>query len=129
MDCLGERLNGEPAIFRGYTDSDLIAALVSAGSVCFPAGLAGGLAAGSVALGIGLAMMAVLGLVVLGAGAFQAWKRGRPEFWLQQRAHRILAECGFARTPLARRRGCLRATRDWYDDPERVRRRVGRRLG
>jgi conjugative transfer region protein (TIGR03750 family) len=124
---LAERLNLEPAVFRGYTDSELVAAIVGAGLVCFPAGLIGGLAIGRIALGIGLALVATLGLVVLGASRFQAWKRGRPEFWLQQRARLGLGEWGLVPTPLARRRGAMSLGRNDYDHPDRRRRRLARR--
>jgi conjugative transfer region protein (TIGR03750 family) len=120
---LAERLNSQPVIFRGYTDSELVAALALSGAVCFPAGILFGLAIGSIPFGIGLALMGVLGLVVLGAGWFQAWKRGRPEFWLQQRFRLLLAEAGLSATPLLRHRGVLRLGRDGYDDPARRRRR------
>jgi conjugative transfer region protein (TIGR03750 family) len=126
-DLLAERLNLEPAVFRGYTDTELVTAIVLAGLVCFPAGLVGGLAVGRSAVGIGLAMVATLGLVVLGASRFQEWKRGRPDFWLQQRAHLALAETSLVRTPLFRHRGALSLGRNGYDHPDRQRRRLARR--
>lgn len=126
-DLLAERLNLEPAVFRGYTDSELVTAIVLSALVSFPAGLLAGLVVGRIALGIGLAMVATLGLVVLGASRFQEWKRGRPEFWLQQRAHLLLAEAGLVQSPLLRHRGVMSLGRSGYDHPDRRRRRLARR--
>jgi conjugative transfer region protein (TIGR03750 family) len=123
-DLLAERLNLEPAVFRGYTDSELVTAIVLAALACFPVGLVVGLVVGRVALGIGLALLATLGLVVLGASRFQAWKRGRPEFWLQQRLALLLAEYGLVQSPLLRYRGVMSLGRSGYDQPERRRRRL-----
>ncbi len=106
-EILGERLNDEPVIFRGYTDSEFVLSMALAGGACLPAGIAAGLALGSVSMGIGGAMMAAIGLVVLGASAYQNWKRGRPAFWLQQRAALSLAGAGLARPRMLRRRGAM----------------------
>jgi conjugative transfer region protein (TIGR03750 family) len=123
-DLLAERLNLEPAVFRGYTDSELVTAIVLAALVCFPAGLVAGLVIGRVALGIGLGLIATLGLVVLGASRFQTWKRGRPEFWLQQRLALLLADYGRVQSPLLRYRGVMSLGRSGYDQPDRRRRRL-----
>jgi conjugative transfer region protein (TIGR03750 family) len=126
-DPMAERLNTEPAVFRGYGDSELVAAMAVAAGAWFPVGLFGGLAAGRLGLGIGLAMAATFGSVVLGAGAFQTWKRGRPDYWLGQAFHRRLADGGVVASPLLRHRGVLSLGRDRYDHPARIRRRPPRR--
>lgn len=103
----GERLNEEPVIFRGYTDSEFVLAMGMAGAVCFPAGVVAGLLLGSVSMGIGVSMIAAIGLVVIGATAYQNWKRGRPAFWLQHRAAILLADAGLGRPRLLRHRGAM----------------------
>jgi len=112
FDALGERLNDEPVIFRGYTDSEFMLALLLAGGTCFPVGVVGGFLAGKVSMGVGAAFMVAIGLVVLGASAYQNWKRGRPVHWLQQRALRRLAELGLARPRTLLHRGVMAQGRD-----------------
>jgi conjugative transfer region protein (TIGR03750 family) len=116
-ELLAERLNAEPVIFRGYTDSELVVAIALCGGLAFPTGLLGGVLIGRVFVGLGAGMILTLGLVVLGASAFQAWKRGRPEFWLQQRATRLLADAGLIRPPLTRHRGVMSLGRGWGGRP------------
>ena len=112
FDAMGERLNDEPVIFRGYTDSEFMLAMGIAGSVCLPAGGAAGLLLGKFSMGVGVAFMAAIGLVVLGASAYQNWKRGRPVHWLQQRALRRLAGLGLARARTILHRGVMAQGRD-----------------
>jgi conjugative transfer region protein (TIGR03750 family) len=126
-DLLAERLNTEPTIFRGYTDSELMTAIGLTAAVWVPVGVVLGLLAGSVPLGLGVAFLAIIGSIVLGASWFQAWKRGRPEFWLQQRMALLLDEYGLVQSPLLCRRGVMSLGRSGYDRPERRRRRVLRR--
>lgn len=112
VERMGERLNDEPVIFRGYTDSEFMLAMALAGGACLPVGAAAGFLAGKTSMGVGAAMAAAVGLVVLGASAHQAWKRGRPLRWLQQRAARRLAEAGLARPQMLLRRGAMSLGRD-----------------
>jgi conjugative transfer region protein (TIGR03750 family) len=122
-EILGERLNEEPVIFRGYTDSEFMLAMALAGGVCFPVGLFAGVLLGRVSMGIGVAFMAAIGLVVLGAGAYQNWKRGRPVHWLQHRASRRLAEWGLSRGGMLAHQGVMALGRDDID--RRFRRKGG----
>ncbi len=53
MDALlGERLNNEPVVFRGYTDSELLLAIGVSAGFWFPLALAVGLFMGSVSIAL-----------------------------------------------------------------------------
>lgn len=113
MDALlGERLNNEPVVFRGYTDSELLMAIAVSAGVWFPAALVLGFLAGSVSMALGFAMLAVIGSIVGGASLYQKWKRGRPDYYLQQRVRIWLADAGFIKTRLVRHHGVMSLGRD-----------------
>lgn len=115
MDALlGERLNSEPVVFRGYTDSELLLAALLSAAFWFPLALLVGFMAGSVSMALGVAMLAVLGSVAGGASLYQRWKRGRPDGYLQQRLRLWLAEAGLAKTGLVRHRGVMALGRDVF---------------
>ncbi len=108
MDALlGERLNNEPVVFRGYTDSELLLAIAVSAGFWFPVALVAGLFAGSVSLALGLAMRAVLGSIVGGASLYPKWKRGRPDYYLQQRVRLWLADLGLVKSRLVRHHGVM----------------------
>jgi conjugative transfer region protein (TIGR03750 family) len=109
----GERLNDEPPIFRGYSDSELIVAVVVATLACFPAGIFVGIGMGSVSMGLGIALLAALGMVAGGASLFQRWKRGRPDHFLHHRYRVAMADAGWSATRLLRHRGAMSLGRDW----------------
>ncbi len=110
---LGERLNGEPVVFRGYTDSELLLAVAVSSGFWFPVAAAVGFAAGSASMGLGFAMIAIIGSVAGGATLYQKWKRGRPEHYLQQRVQLWLASAGLVKTRLVRHRGVMGLGRDF----------------
>ena len=111
-ETTSERLNDEPVIFRGYTDSEFVVAMALALSISLPTGLFAGILLGRIAMGIGLSMVSAIVLVVLGATVYQNWKRGRPLFWLQQRAPIAMADLGLVRTRFIRRRGVMSVGRE-----------------
>ena len=104
---LGERLNGEPVVFRGYTDTELLLAIAVSAGFWFPVAAAVGFLAGSASMGMGFAMLAIIGSVAGGATLYQKWKRGRPEHYLQQRMALWLAAAGLVKTRLIRHRGVM----------------------
>jgi len=108
MDALlGERLNNEPVVFRGYTDSELLLAIAVSAGFWFPLALVAGFFAGSISMALGMAMLAVIGSIVGGASLYQKWKRGRPDHYLQQRLRIWLADAGIVKTRLVRHRGVM----------------------
>jgi conjugative transfer region protein (TIGR03750 family) len=111
-DMLADRLNTEPVIFRGYSDSELGLAIKVAGFLCFPAGLVVGYLFGNIAIGLGGAMIAVIGSVALGATLFQRLKRGRPDFYFQQKLRIVLGSIGLSSCGLFRHRGQMSLGRE-----------------
>jgi len=102
---LGDRLNTEAIIFRGYTDSELSLTIRLCAVLYAPAGLAGGFLANNVGMGLGVAMLLSVATVWFGATLFQRWKRGRPDFYLQQQTHILLGERGLTRCEFLRGEG------------------------
>lgn len=111
-DMLADRLNHEPVIFRGYSDSELSVAIKVAGVVCFPTGLVVGFLFGNLAIGLGGALIVVIGAVTLGATVFQRLKRGRPDFYFRQKLRIALHRLGLSSCGLFRHRGQLSLGRD-----------------
>ena len=84
-ETLADRLNYEPIIFRGSTSTELLMILIGAGLFWLPFGfLVAGLA-GALSMGVGIAAIGVLFTVVYGSTLFQMVKRGRPDYFYQQR--------------------------------------------
>lgn len=102
---LAERLNAEPAIFRGCTSSELgvIVALAIAFWLPFSALIAWLLGAPST--GLGLAGAATVLSVVIAATVLQRLKRGRPEGYYRHRFTLRLSELGLLRSPFVTRQG------------------------
>lgn len=94
---LGDRLNQEPVVFRGYTDSELSLAIRTACLTFLPLGALIGLLFGNFGMGLALALINILASVFFGGRLVQRLKRNRPEFDLQQRAHLALAGRGLVR--------------------------------
>lgn len=84
-ELLADRLNQEPVIFRGSTQSELGLILLLATLFWLPTGLIVAACFGVVAMGLGLAMLGVLLTIVVGSTLFQRIKRGRPDHYYQHR--------------------------------------------
>lgn len=95
---LGDRLNQEPVVFRGYTDSELSLAIRSACLIFLPLGGLVGLLLGNFGMGLSLSLIGILAAVFFGGRLVQRLKRNRPEFDLQQRAHLALAKRGLVQS-------------------------------
>lgn len=102
---LAERLNSEPAIFRGCGSSELGIMVAVAAAVWLPLSLALAGLAGAVTMGFGLAGIGTVGTVVLLASVFQRLKRNRPDGYYQQRFRLWLAARGLRRAPFVHRSG------------------------
>ena len=105
QDILADRLNAEPAIFKGCSSSELgvivgVAALVWLPISLILAGLAGAVTMGFVIAGVG-----ILATVLLMASLFQRLKRNRPDGYYQQRLLLWLDERGLRRAQFVRRSG------------------------
>ena len=80
-DILADRLNAEPAIFKGCSSSELGVIVGVAALVWLPASLLLAGLMGAVTMGFGLAGVGV----VATASLFQRLKRNRPDGYYQQR--------------------------------------------
>ena len=77
-DLLADRLNAEPAIFKGCSSSELGVIVAAAAVVWLPLSIVLAWLAGALTMGFGIAGVGIVATVVLTAGIFQRLKRGRP---------------------------------------------------
>ena len=104
-DILADRLNAEPAIFKGCSSSELGIIVGVAALVWLPVSLLLAGLLGAVTMGFGIAGMGVVGTVIVMASLFQRLKRGRPDGHYQQRFSIWLSDCGLRRSPFIQRSG------------------------
>lgn len=104
-ECLPERVNAEPAIFKGCSSSELGGIVVIAVLVWLPVSLAVAGALGAVTMGFGVAGIGVVGSVIGVAAAFQRLKRNRPDGYYQQGIALWLHAKGIRRSGLVQRSG------------------------
>ena len=104
-DILADRLNVEPAIFKGCSSSELGIIVGVAALVWLPVSLLLAGLMGAVTMGFGLAGVGVVATVVATASLFQRLKRNRPDGYYQQRFVLWLHDQGFRRAPFVRRTG------------------------
>lgn len=104
-DILANRLNAEPAIFKGCSSSELGMIVGVAALIWLPVSLLLAGLMGAVTMGFGIAGVGVVATVIVTAGLFQRLKRGRPEGYYQQRIAIRLDDIGLRRSPFIRRSG------------------------
>jgi conjugative transfer region protein (TIGR03750 family) len=104
-DILADRLNAQPAIFKGCCSSELGIIAGTAMVVWLPLSLFLAGLMGAVTMGFGLAGIGIVGTVVGLASVFQRLKRNRPDGYYQQRLLLWLDERGVTRAPFVRRSG------------------------
>ncbi len=104
-DILANRLNAEPAIFKGCSSSELGVIVGVAALIWLPVSLLLAWLMGAVTMGFGIAGVGVVGTVIVMAALFQRFKRGRPDGYYQQQAAIYLDEYGLRRSPFIRRSG------------------------
>ena len=113
-DILADRLNVEPAIFKGCSSSELGIIVGVAALVWLPVSLLLAGLMGAVTMGFGLAGVGVVGTVIVTAGLFQRLKRGRPDGYYQQQVSIWLSDHGLRRAPFIRRSGAWDIGRTRY---------------
>ncbi len=106
-DILADRLNAEPAIFKGCSSSELGVIVGVAALVWLPVSLLLAGLMGAVTMGFGLAGVGVVATVVVTASLFQRLKRNRPDGYYQQRFVIWLARPRLAARPLRAPQRCL----------------------
>jgi len=104
-DILADRLNAEPAIFKGCSSSELGVIVAVAALVWLPVSLILAGLAGAVTMGFGMAGIGIVATVLLMAGLFQRLKRNRPDGYYQQQIVLWLDDRGLRRSPFVRRSG------------------------
>ncbi len=105
QDILADRLNAEPAIFKGCSSSELGVIVGVAALVWLPVSLILAGLAGAVTMGFGIAGVGIVATVLLMASLFQRLKRNRPDGYYQQRIVLWLDDHGLRRVPFVRRSG------------------------
>ena len=104
-EVLADRLNVEPAIFKGCSSSELGLIVGVAALVWLPASLLLAGLMGAITMGFGIAGVGVVGTVIVMASLFQRLKRGRPDGYYQQQALIWLSDRGLRHAPFIRRSG------------------------
>lgn len=82
-ETLADRLNQEPVIFRGSTNSELGIILLCAVVFWIPFGFILAALFGAVVMGLGISSLGVLITIVVGSTVFQRIKRGKPDNFYQ----------------------------------------------
>jgi len=104
-ETLADRLNQEPVIFRGSTNSELGMILFCAVIFWIPVSLIIAALLGAVMMGLGIAALGVLTTVFVGSTLFQRIKRGRQDYYYQQKLLIYLQKAGLRRAALVLRGG------------------------
>ncbi|WP_431065663.1 TIGR03750 family conjugal transfer protein [Methylotuvimicrobium sp.] len=104
-ETLADRLNQEPVIFRGSTNSELGMILLCAIVFWLPAGLLLAALFGAAVMGLGIAALGVLATIFFGSTGFQRIKRGRPDFYYQHFMILKLNKLGLRSSSLIARQG------------------------
>ena len=104
-EILADRLNAEPAIFKGCSSSELGMIVGVAIVIWLPLSLLLAWLVGAITMGFGIAGVGVVATVVVMATLFQRIKRGRPERYYQQWLRIRLQTMGLYRVPWVLRSG------------------------
>ncbi len=104
-NILADRLNVEPAIFKGCSSSELGVIVTLAVIIWLPLSVLLAWLLGAPSMGLGMAGIAIVLTVVITASVFQRIKRGRPDGFYQQRFIIGLSKTGLRRSPFVQRNG------------------------
>ena len=104
-NILADRLNVEPAIFKGCSSSELGVIVALAVAIWLPLSVLLAWVLGAPSMGLGMAGIAIVLTVVVTAAVFQRVKRGRPDGYYQQQFIIGLSRLGLRRSPFIRRNG------------------------
>ena len=104
-NILADRLNIEPAIFKGCSSSELGVIVTLAVIIWLPFSVLMAWVLGAPSMGLGIAGIAIVATVVITASVFQRVKRGRPDGYYQQQVLIGLSTLGLCRSPFIRRNG------------------------
>lgn len=105
VEHLARRLDEEPAVFKGCTSSELMVILIAAAVVWLPLVSIIAIAMGFFAAGLGLAVVLIVGTMTVVPKWLVAFKRGRPDGYLQHQLVIGLHRRGFRQCPFVIRDG------------------------
>jgi conjugative transfer region protein (TIGR03750 family) len=111
---IADRLNQEPVVLLGYTNSELIWAVKAACLVAFPLALLLGLLIGKAMALFGSGMLIAAGLIYLGGKKLQRYKRGKPDFYYQVKMNLLLEQYHLGTSGLFRHHGTMDLGRRHY---------------
>lgn len=100
QERLPDRLNAEPAVFKGCSTSELAAFAGVGAIVWLPSSILISWLIGALTMGFGIAGVGMVGTVVVFAGVFQRLKRNRPDGYYEMRARIWLVEHRLLKSPL-----------------------------
>ena len=118
-NILADRLNVEPAIFKGCSSSELGVIVALAVIIWLPLSVLLAWVLGAPSMGLGIAGMAIVLTVVITATVFQRVKRGRPDGYYQQQFIIGLSRLGLRRSPFIHRNGSWSIGRSQTNRTER----------
>lgn len=104
-NLLADRVDTEPAIFRGCSSSELLAMLVFSVLVWLPLSILMAIVLGRPALFLGILAIGLLGTMFFGAGVFYRLKRNRPDHYYIHAFQRALHEHHWHSAPFIWRSG------------------------
>jgi conjugative transfer region protein (TIGR03750 family) len=96
VNFLPDRLNREPVVFRGLTNSEMFVLLKVGALIWFPLSIAVCWWMGAAILGLGVGMLLTMGTVMLGGLLLQRKKRGKPEGWYERYLKIYLQDYGIS---------------------------------
>ena len=111
-ETLADRLNSEPVIFRGSTNSELGMILLVGVLVWVPLGILIAGLFGSISMCLGISAVGVLFTVFFGSTLFQRIKRGRPDNYYQHIMIIKLNKLGIKKSQLIQKQGAWSLGRD-----------------
>ena len=101
-ELLPNRLNAEPAIFRGCSLTELMSLVLISGITWVPLSIVSCGLLGYMMMGVGMGLLAVMASVVIGGTLLQRLKRGKPIGFYQLRLRLWLDDIGICRVPVIR---------------------------
>ena len=105
---VADRMNSEPAIFKGCSTTELLAIALLATVFWLPTSLLISALFGAITMGLGATGVGVVATVVVSASIFQKIKNGKPDGYYQQRTRIWLSERKLISSRLVLRSG------SWY---------------
>ena len=111
-ETLADRLNSEPVIFRGSTNSELGVIALVAALFWLPFSVLIGTLIGKFFIAVGLSAVGVLATIFFGSTLFQRIKRGKPDFYYQHVVIIKLQRMGLRASQLILRNGLWSLGRD-----------------